>query len=396
METTFDSPTPDLSMRIRRGSILVYRVFDIAEEVNLITAERILRQSGGDLRMRLARPGKRAVVMRNAPVRVSLGEIELNIAVGPGSPAAATPTLKDEKRQRFVAEASATIFDYGALSLQFQIPIAPGTTIGDLLNLSPALSGDLEQGSDIDDVAQEKAREVCKLLQPALRRSGEWDLFEDYVIYFFEEVDGIREGSELTLRGSIAPLILGEPREPLAPISHELVLENTFQYNANDLVVIDWNAAVVLEPTGQRDVADVIEFALTHLLEVRYYDDLIDKRLEGLYDAIEKERHGVLNTYFSKASREASSRYIEFSEFMERVDNSLKVVGDFYLAVIFRGATRKFRIQDWQKSIARKMGILAQVSELLEGEMNVRRSHWLEFAIIFLIFFEIVTAFFRH
>ena len=74
---------------------------------------------------------------------------------------------------------------------------------------------------------------------------------------------------------------------------------------------------------------------------------------------------------------------------MERVDNSLKVVGDFYLALIFRGATQKFRIKDWQDSISRKMAILAQVSELLEGEMNVRRSHWLEFAVVFLFIFEI-------
>jgi hypothetical protein len=98
---------------------------------------------------------------------------------------------------------------------------------------------------------------------------------------------------------------------------------------------------------------------------------------------------------FRQLSDEASSRYIEFSEFIERVENSLKVVGDFYLATVYRAATRRFRLADWQQDITRKMNILAQVSSLLQGEINIRRSHWLEIVIIALIAFEIVSALFK-
>ena len=170
-------------------------------------------------------------------------------------------------------------------------------------------------------------------------------------------------------------------------------MESTFQYASNDLAVIDWNSAVVVEPQGQRDIPDVLEFALTHLMEVRYYDELLDRRLNELYTEIGiKRKNMMFRSRFLKLSHEANSRYIEFSEFIERVDNSLKVVGDFYLATIFRALTRRFRLQDWESSIKHKMNLLARVSELLQGEVNVQRSFLMEVIIILLIAFEVISA----
>ncbi|MFH1618511.1 MAG: hypothetical protein ABIG11_01250 [bacterium] len=70
---------------------------------------------------------------------------------------------------------------------------------------------------------------------------------------------------------------------------------------------------------------------------------------------------------------DASGKHIEFSKFLGRVENSLKTVGDPYLATIFRQAGKEFRFDDWRKSVARKMETLARISELLQGEINARR-----------------------
>ena len=137
----------------------------------------------------------------------------------------------------------------------------------------------------------------------------------------------------------------------------------------------------------------MIEFALTQLMEMRYYDNLLDKRLTLLYDSIEASRGKFFSNRFTNLSREASTRYIEFSEFIERVDNSFKVVGDFYLAKIFRAAGEKFRIPEWEENVTRKMNLFASISELLQGEVNVNRSLWLEITIVVLILFELVTTF---
>jgi hypothetical protein len=364
---------------IKRGSILIYRVFDIAEEIDLSAVERLLSQETGKARLGFARSSRNAIVMRNAPIRLSLGELE--IAIG-----------TEINR----AEASATLWDYGVLSIVFQVPIAEGTQWSQLVSRASVIYGDVAGGEALDTVAFKKSKEIMQLIRGALKGPSQWGVIEDYVIYFLESVEGIRLAKDLIERADLPALILGESREVLSQKCRKGIFENVFQYAETDLVAIDWNSAIVLEPSGQRDITDVIEFALTHLLEFRYYDDLLDQRLSTLYDAIGVRRQKLWKSSFAQISREANTRFLEFSEFIERVDNSLKVVGDFYLAVIFRAAVRRFRIPDWQQSITRKMNLLARVSQLLLGEINAHRGHWLEFVIILLITFEVFSAIMKN
>lgn len=206
---------------------------------------------------------------------------------------------------------------------------------------------------------------------------------------------GISKPAELLQYPGLASLILAETTADLASSSLDGLRDSSFQYRNNDLTVIDWNSALVVDPMGQQDVVDMIEFALTHLLEMRYYDDLLDNRLNQLYDNMEARQGFKIRSRFSEIHHDVSSRYIEFTEFFERVENSLKVVGDSYLATIFRAASRRFRLKDWEENVTRKLNILAQVSELLQGEIDVRRSQFLEIIIILLIAVELVSAYLR-
>ena len=373
-----DTPVLNPDIQIQKGAILVYRVFDIAEEILLSKVEGLLARDQTTQRLKLTRPLRQALIIRNPPLRISLGETE--VVLGPH-------TIK--------ADLSVTVWDYGVLSILFQIPIAPGTPWQKLLEFSQFITGDALTSDEFEKVARLKVREVSILIGDALERPHEWGVYEDYAVFFFEKLSGVQTPRDLLLQTDIPALILGEPTEVLSQKAREPILESTFQYAQNDLAVIDWNAAIVVEPSGLRDITDVLEFALTHLMEVRYYDDLLDKRLGELYDAIEVKRKNIFGSRFLNLSHEANTRYIEFSEFIERVDNSLKVVGDFYLATIFRALTKRFRLPDWEQSIKHKMNLLAQVSQLLQGEVNVQRSFLLEIVIILLIAFEVFAAIFK-
>ena len=373
MSATISNSKNNSAVKIQKGMILIYRVFDIAEEIELTEVERILSQASGPERLRLARSPRQTMVMRNAPVTLNLGETQLEIMA-----------------ESIRSETFAKVWDYGTVSIVFQLPIAAGTTWTELIQKASSI----ENQNDIDTIARKRSQELAKALGTSLKRPNEWEGLEDYVIYFLEKIEGIEKARDLLDRADIPALIMAEPAGDLSPSYCEGILNNVHQYKDNDLAVIDWNSAVVFEPSGQRDLPDVLEFAVTHLLEMRYYDDLIDRRLAVLYDSVESVRaRTIAKTNFLKLSHEASTRYIEFSEFIERVDNSLKVVGDFYLATIFRGAIKRFRVFDWQESITRKMDILAQVSELLQGEVNVQRSFLLEIIILLLIAFETISAF---
>jgi uncharacterized Rmd1/YagE family protein len=89
-------------------------------------------------------------------------------------------------------------------------------------------------------------------------------------------------------------------------------------------------------------------------------------------------------------------RYVEQSEFAERVDNALKVIGDFYLARVYRSAVRRFHIAEWRNSVSGKQRLLAQAYEIVRGEIESHRSTVLELVVIVLILLELVTAIFRH
>ena len=361
---------------VQRGSILVYRVFDIAQEIDLKKVESLVSAQVGQSRVGIARRGRNAIVIRNAPVRLQLGKTQFK--------------LFDEAVQ---ADTFATVWDYGVISIVFQVPIAAGLSWSQLIPRGAALNGEVPGAEEVEVLARQKTLEVTQLLGAAIKLpNSETKLFEDYLIYFFEELQGGATAETLVKESMIPELILSEGQEKLAQRSRAAILENVFQYAENDLVVLDWNSAIVLEPSGGRDIPDVIEFALTHLLELRYYDRVLDRRLNGLYDSIEAGRRGIWGGNYAQLAREANTLYLEMSELLERIDNSLKGLGDFYLAVIFRNSIRRLRVADWQRDVSRKMQVLGEVSELLQGEINVQRGHSMELVVIILITFEIVSA----
>lgn len=363
-----------IQVSIKRGTILIYRLFDIAEEINISQVEAILQDNRGPDRFKVPKYIDRAIHLKNPPVSFGLGEEVFSVQ---------SRTIK--------ADVVVKVRDFGVISIIYQIHIPQGTSWKDLIELAQ----NLEEGSEIDRLAEQQCREITKTIFPALKKPSNWKGFEDYIVYFLEEFENNLSVDVFKNKVDFTALMLAENQVRLSEEMKKSSAEAIYQYGENDLTIIDWNSAIVIEPSGTRDIPDILEFALTHLMEMRYYDDLLDIKLGSLYDDIQIKRHSIWVSKYDNLYKEASSRYIEFIEFLERVENSLKVVGDFYLAKLYRGATTQFRLKDWQESVTRKMNILAQVSNLLQGEMNVRRSHLLEITIVLLIAYEIIAAFLK-
>jgi len=277
------------------------------------------------------------------------------------------------------------------VSLQFHIDLKPGMTWDELVQLA-ALA---EDDNDVDAVAAARLIEVRTSIASALKAPHGPAASEDYIIYLLQSIEGSTP-SELPERVDIPALILGEPRTRLAAQTRERIAANTFAYSAEDLCVVDWNSALVYDPRDAPEVTDVLEFALTHLMEFRSFDDILDQRLERLYSDVERRRPSLFYRGFERLSRDANALYLEFADYVERVENSVKFVGDPYLATIFGSAVMRFDLRKWEESVGRKLSALARTSELLQGEVNVRRSHFLEIIIIVLILYEIIAPAFRN
>jgi hypothetical protein len=359
---------------ISRGAIIVYRIFDVAEEFDLKRIESQLSATGGGpARLKIARSTGHALILRDAPITLALGAVDVRLGTAV-----------------VTADLFARVWSYGVASLQYFVPIEPGTMWQALVERAACVEDD----NDIDEIAKFRVRELGASLASAATAPHEAQGMEDYVVYFLEELQGVEQVSDLASRVDIPALILGEPNQKLADDVRRPILSSSLSYSTRDLAVIDWNSALVIDPDGSRDVADMLEFAATHLMEFRHFDTLLDDRLEKLYGEI--ERHHRIRSFFrsdaERLSHEASELFIEFSEHVERIENSLKFVGDFFLASIFRQAAARFQLKQWEENVMRKVNALAQVSEVLSLETNTRRSHVLEIIIIVLILYEIVHA----
>jgi hypothetical protein len=365
-------------MRIADGTVHVYRLFDVADAVDLSAAERAAAGAEKSrLRLEGAQSGT-ALEFPRPPLQLALGAREVPLAAGPRT-----------------AQASAHVYDYGVISIVYRLPIPAGATLADLVPLAEELV--VEPTPAIDQAARREAQELARALGPALERPHSWEGFESYQVFFvrrFEE--GRIRALDLLERAPIPELLLGETSEvPLSPAERQEVLSHHFTYLEDDLAVVHWNSALVVEPSGVHDIPDLLEFATAHLLELRYYDALLDRELHRIYDQIEAGGSPVSDLFtrrYRKLQRETAALLLELSEMIERLENAIKIVGDFYLARLYLAAVRRFRLPAWQETVLRKQKLVADVNELIGDAADTNRSELLEIAVIALILLELLAA----
>jgi hypothetical protein len=350
------------------GKILVYRVFDIGADVNLEKVQKSFVSDKLPARFRLNK-SSRAMIINNAPLTLTLDGGKL-----------------DAIDLSLDYDVAAKIWHFGAISITLQLTI-PGDLPWEKL---VQLSAWVETDERLHNLAVQRAVQLVQQFDPARLQNLSWETYEDYTIHFFKSLPGAETNALSVFQNfDVYRLILQEQTETLSEQMKRGIAEGALQYSQNDLAVINWNSALVIEPTGSHDIPDVIEFALCQLLEMRYYDDLLDEKLAQLYSALEKKNLSVWETYSEKLSKEAAQKYLEISDTIESVENSLKVVGDYYHAQVFRIASNRFRFNDWRDSVDQKLNNLAEISKLLTNEINERRNRLLEIVIIVLISIEV-------
>jgi hypothetical protein len=365
-------------LRVTQGMVHVYRLFDVADAVDLAGAERALSQPRSRLRLEGHQSGA-ALEIPRPPLHVHLGVRALEIG--------------GEPRE---AEASARVFDYGVVSVHYRLPIPAGARLDELVPLAEALVSAATPA--LDAAARREADELVRALGALLEKPHAWEGLETYTVFFVRRFDAPATADEVLLAAPLARLVLGEMSPvPLSEAESHDVLQNRWSYLADDLAVVDWNCAFVLEPSGVEDIPDLLEFATAHLLELRYYDWLLDRELHAIYDEMEARRvvSRVFTRRYLRLQRRTATLLLELSEMIERLENAVKIIGDFYLARLYQGAVRRFRLPAWQETVLRKQKLLAGVHELLNDAADTRRAELLELTVILLILWEILFAIFR-
>jgi hypothetical protein len=369
--------------------VTVYRLYDIGYTIGLDRAAELL---GASIRGRI-RPSRleaRAIEIRNPPLLATLGTFDLAVA---GSLRRATIT--------------AHLFDFGVCSLQVCIPAATNLTWSAFTEASAAI----ESAADLAVAFDREVRDLAGRIAPAVERPAIAPLAEEYKVYRVDRVsfDGRSTGADrhaapvpiadVLTDEEIAALVIGE-RERLSSAARRELIPHRFSYYEDDLTVLTWESALVVEPrVDDRDVEYILEFANAQLLELRVYDQQLDADLPALYDRAEAaraRRSPRLARRFRAVLSDLQTRVADVTETVERVENALKVTNDVYLARIYAAALEQFRAQAWRRGIDRKLAILRETYAMLNSEAQAARAELLEIVIVVLILVELVLALLRR
>lgn len=369
-----EARAPQEEPTIAEGAILLYRLYDVAEEIDLAAAEARLAVLAPTSRLRFARVPPRHIHLPNPPVAVSMGTVQ-NPVPGIGG----------------LAEISARVYDYGAVSVTLTVP-----TTGWSWSRLQETARVLADTPEVDALARQTLESLVASLGKAVDRPHPSDFGEDYTVYFVSAFAPQLTADELLARVDLAQLLLGEASGVrLGDREREYATRHRFSYYRDDLTVIDWNAAFVYEPGGERDVPDVLEHATSQLLELRYYDEVLDRQLGDIYDQVARGSRAwnpLFPNRYLRLARRLTSLVVELTEITEKVENSLKFIDDLYLSKVYHAALERFRVPHWQSSVQRKLAIVQSVQQLVQNRITASRSLLLEATIVLLIVTEIVLA----
>jgi hypothetical protein len=117
--------------------------------------------------------------------------------------------------------------------------------------------------------------------------------------------------------------------------------------------------------------------------------------LDEAYEQVSRRSTGVSRMlgYSGADLRRVAELQVDNAALFEGVNNTLKLLGDQYLARLYRLVNRRFHIDDWDASILRKLQTLESIYEKISDQASNRRMEILEWVIILLIAFSIALEF---
>ena len=355
--------------RIVEGRVLCLFAFDVASAIELASIPSDLRPERARIAPR--RPAPEYVGYANPPVEISLGEQRVGVG---GRSAAVSVTAR--------------LFDFGAVSISWSLPMPD--TLGDLPGVAQALAAETELGR----LARRLLEGLVERIAPCLERPGLNDLVEDFFVFQIAALDPPWDAE--TLLRENAPLLaaaLTMDAGPLARRQVEELVGEAISYYGSDLVLLDWNAALIFDREWEDTVA-VLEELNVRLVELRFLDLRLDRALGKFSAEVYRPPFGSLRAPHRTAIRALSELTVETLRLSEQVQNALKLIPDVYLARVHRRGAARLGLPAWEAMVRAKLEAVRQLITVLSERASVRRAEAMELAIILLIALEIALALF--
>jgi hypothetical protein len=358
------------------GEVVYIYAFDVAYEMKRQPVRELLGQPVAQFVVDASKRSPRHLFFYR-PQMVRLPPLE---RIGPTGPVRMERVIK--------------LLPVGALSITVRVPFEVAR-IEDLVVFHDLQFSNGSLHEEVRRLAEEVRRELNSyFIRPVQHLAEE----EAYTVFCLESPiltdDGQCLRTENWLRANrreVASLLTQEP--DIDHLSKQETDESTgrfLSYYEHDLVVIDWDAALIIDERQNFDEAlYVMELANLQLAELEAYDRILDNSLERAYrDLSARPMRGR-----SAMLRELREIRIDLARFSDELSNITKFFGDWHLARIYENISARFHLADWHRTIDRKLQTLDDLYQLLNHDQTNRWMLILEVTIVLLFIIDLVILF---
>jgi hypothetical protein len=245
----------------------------------------------------------------------------------------------------------------------------------------------------IQDYAEEGFARLFEALSSAIAEPRAFSEIgrESYLAYCLSgEAIGDPEDFLEKNRDYCSCLLTGEiPGSGLHESQVSATLAHPFRYLDGDLAVFELDRCLIIDPRSDyEDLLLIAEHANYQLLELRVLDKLLDTWLDEAEDDIRHMSSGRKRlALLRKGGVEVKAAHIQSMRFdalfiLENLENSSKIIGDYYLGKVYERLCALFNTDGWKWSVERRLDVLQDVYEMFTSDSNERKLRWLEIVII--------------
>jgi hypothetical protein len=208
------------------------------------------------------------------------------------------------------------------------------------------------------------------------RRNG---LYEEYSILLVEQArptpDKWIDKNERNLAN-----FMRSQREVFDPGEIKDILISRTRYSAEELTLVDWEAAVIISPDGdfQSDIA-LLKIGNYQLLRYRMLDQSLESMLDRISDEFLENRKRPLRPGPTRGTvRQIIRHRLEVMLDFERTEQNLLLIGDWYTAKLYEAIRAEFYLEDWKSAVSDKLDNLESIIGTIQENFSLSWSGLME------------------
>lgn len=361
-----------------RGEVVYIYAFDVAYEMVRQPVRELLGQPVAQFVVDASKRSPRHLFFYR-PQMVRLRPLE---RIGPNGPIRVERVVK--------------LLPVGALSITVRVPFEV-ERIEDLVGYHDLQFSNGSLHDEVRRLAEEVRRELTSFyIRPVPQLAEE----EAYTVFCIDSPIISEGGTPLNAehwwranRRAVAALLTQEP--DIDHLSKQEADESTgryLSYYEHDLVVMDWDAALMIDQRQNFDeMLYIMELANLQLAELEAYDRILDDSLERSYRDL-NSRHMRSR---SNMLRELRELRIDLARFSDELSNITKFFGDWHLARIYENISARFHLAAWHKTLDGKLKTLDDLYQLLNHDRINRWMLTLEVTVVLLFVIDLVVLILR-